>query len=109
MGPNLEQIKSIARDLLQIMGTLLVAFKLFAVTEENWSVITGAVLMLIPIIWGLFNHTQANAVAIAAAIPEVKRVVVEGTPAGEALAKSAGSTPSALVVVAPEMETKKGN
>ena len=73
MGPNLEQVKSVVRDLLQIVGTMLVSFKLFAITEENWSLITGIVIMLVPIIWGLFNHTEKNAVAVVA---ELKKTAV---------------------------------
>ena len=109
MGPNLEQIKSAARDLLQIVGTLLISGKVWGITESNWAAITGLVMMLLPFIWGMFVHTEANAVAVAAAIPAVKKVEVEPTPAGAALAKAAGSTPSAVVVIAPDTGTKKGN
>jgi hypothetical protein len=75
MGPNLEQIKSSVRDLLQILGTLLISGKLWGITESNWALITGIIMMLVPFIWSMFVHSEANAVAVVA---EMKKTDVSG-------------------------------
>ncbi len=93
---NLEQIKSIIRDILQILGTMLVSFKLFAITDETWSVIAGAIMMLVPVVWGILNHTQANAVAVVAELKSSEvsmdgRVITLHTPALARAAKEAAT------------------
>jgi hypothetical protein len=54
---------------MQALGTFLVTAHIAGMTDQNWQLITGVVLMLVPVVWGMFNHTQKNAVAIVAAMP----------------------------------------
>jgi len=68
MKPNEQQTLSFVRDLMQIVGTFLVTSHLFGVTDQFWQLLTGVVLMAVPFIWGAINHTQANAVAVVAAL-----------------------------------------
>lgn len=67
---------SVARALLQIIGTTLVAYSTqTGITESMWATISGGVLMIVPVVWGLWAHTQTNAIATVAAMPEVQKVV----------------------------------
>ncbi len=97
--PNKEQSFSIIRAVLVAIGSILGT--LGYVSEGTWQVIMGLGLAIAPLIWGIFVHTQANAVAVAAAVPEVSKIEVNPTPQGRALMKAAGSAPEALVVFAP--------
>ena len=67
MWPNEEQVKSIVRDVLQITGTVMVMLHIG--TDSQWASISGAILMLIPTLWGLFDHRKTHAVAVVAAMP----------------------------------------
>ena len=95
---NQQQVMSVVRDLLQIVGTFLTTYGIFS--QEQWQPIAGGLLMIAPVVWGMLAHTQANAIAVAAAIPDVAKVEVKPTPTGIALKDAAGSTPDALVTVA---------
>jgi hypothetical protein len=75
MFPSLDQANSVARNLLQIAGTLLMAY---GVTNEGaWESISGAVLMMVPIAWGLFKHSKGQVIASAAKLSDVDRIVTD--------------------------------
>lgn len=93
---NQEQVLSVTRDLLQIVGTFLTTYGLMSSTQ--WAPVAGGVLMIVPVVWGIINHSQTNAVAVVAAMPEVKKIETEPTAAGAALAKA---SPVNVVVAAP--------
>jgi hypothetical protein len=95
--PNQEQVMSLVRDALSISGTTLTI--LGYMNDQQWGAISGVVMMVVPVVWSMFNHTHANAVAVAAAIPDVAEVVVKPTIKGRELKESAGSTPEAQVSV----------
>jgi len=95
---NQDQVMSIARAVLQIVGTFLISNGIF--TEANWGTAAGAILVLVGIGWGMYAQTKANKVAAVAAMPEVAKVVLTPTPEGLALKNAAGSTPSAQVTIA---------
>ncbi len=97
---NKEQGLSLLRTLLKVAGTILTAYG-FGV-DATWETVAGAIMLVAPIIWDMFVHTEANAVAVAAAIPAVAKVEVKQTPEGVALKMAAGSKPEALVVFAPK-------
>lgn len=93
---NQQQFLSIVREVLQIIGTMLVSFHVAGMTDTTWEPIAGAALMIAPAVWGWFNHTETNAVAIVSDIAKnpqspVKGVVTEATPEGRALAQSIAS------------------
>lgn len=86
---NQEQYMSIVRNLLQVAGTFLTTYGVLQ--DAAWTPIAGAVLMVAPVAWGLYAHTDTNAVAVVdkmAKDPDspVVGVVVTRTPAGEAMA-----------------------
>ena len=96
-----DQVLSIVRAVMQIFGAIIATYAATTgITEQAWTTITGAVLMIVPVIWGVYVHSRANIVAAAARLPDVAQVVVCPTPAGVALKAAAGSTPTAQVVVA---------
>ena len=64
---NQEQVMSVVRDVLQIVGTFLTTYGV--INSGQWQPIAGGVLMMAPVIWGIYTHTQANAVAVVAAAP----------------------------------------
>ncbi len=98
MMPNQEQIMSLARAFLMAVGTAMVAkgYISSAILEP----LIGLVVMVVPVVWSMYAHTESNAVAVVAAIPAVSKVEVTATPAGLALRDAAGSKPDARVMVA---------
>lgn len=91
MNPNQQQILSILRWMQATVGPILISHGY--VNSGTLEMIFGAAISLVPLIWGLFAHTQANAVAVVtqiAAQPEspVKAVITEATPEGRDLANS---------------------
>ena len=77
MTPNTEQLMSLLRAVLQIMGTALVAHGTLGINAALWEQISGGVLMLAPVIWGMFAHTDAAKIASVAAMPDVEKIVVQ--------------------------------
>jgi hypothetical protein len=79
MFPSLDQATSVARNLLQIVGTLLMAYGL--TNEGAWQSISGAVVMMVPIIWGLFKHSKSQIIASAAKLSDVDKIVTDSATA----------------------------
>lgn len=102
--PNAEQIKSALRWFVQTFGGMIAgwfAAKGYFTVDQVVTVLNSPALLataatIITGIWGLFVHTQANAVATVDAIPAVAGVVVKNTDDGHALADAA---PSSTVAV----------
>ncbi len=61
---NSDQFMSIVRDALQIIGTFLTTYGL--ITGAQWQPIAGGLLMIAPVAWGIYTHTQANTIASVA-------------------------------------------
>jgi hypothetical protein len=70
---NQQQVLSVTRDIMQAIGTLLAAYGV--VNSGVWETISGVVVMVIPVAWGLWVHTQASTIAVVAAMDTTK---VEG-------------------------------
>jgi hypothetical protein len=64
---NNQQVLSVARDLLQVIGTFLTTYGVL--NSGQWEAVAGGILMIVPVVWGIYSHTQANAVATVAAMP----------------------------------------
>ena len=77
MTPNSDQLLSLLRTLLQIAGTAIVAHGTLGINGAMWEQISGGVLMLAPVIWGMFAHTDAAKIASVAAMPDVEKIVVQ--------------------------------
>jgi hypothetical protein len=85
---NQDQVMSIVRSVLQILGTGLVSKGVIG--DADWTTIAGAILMVVPVGWGIYAHTQQQKIASVAAMPEVKTIVA--TPAVAAAADSSKVT-----------------
>lgn len=97
---NQEQVMMLVRVAMQITGTALVTHGVFGIDAAAWQEITGAVLMLTPVLWGLYDKKKSVRVASVAAMPEVAHVAVNATQAGFDLRNAAGTTRDAQVIVA---------
>lgn len=88
---NAEQAKSLIRWMVATFGPFIIAQGYASQsTLELWS---GVLVSLAPLVWSMFTHTQANAVAVVDMIAKeknspVKAVLTESTTAGRALAQS---------------------
>lgn len=91
------QYLNLLRTVMQIAGTMLVGHHLFGIDQEAWTAITGAILMLVPALWGLQATKKSSIVATVNAMPEVAGVITKATTEGQALANS---VPSPTVVPA---------
>ncbi len=96
---NSDQMSSVLRSALAIAGTFLTTYGLL--NAGDWATVTGAVLAVAPVVWGIYAHTAANTVAAAAALPDVAHVAVMPTPEGLALKAAVPHTPGAVVIVKP--------
>ena len=101
--PNAEQIKSAISWLVTTFGAGIAGF----VAGKGWAtssqvelvitsplflqIATAAVGTILPLLWGLYVHTQKYATAVVDQIPEVAGVITAPTAAGAALAKSVAS------------------
>lgn len=83
---NQEQFLSIVRSLLQVAGTFTTTYGLFS--DQQWTAVAGGIVMIAPVAWGIYVHTKNNAVAVVAAMPEVKKIETTATVDGAALAKA---------------------
>ena len=66
MQPNQDQVMTLVRSALVIIGTVLVM--LGKTSDGNWQIISGSIMAIVPIVWGLFDRTQASTVAKVAAM-----------------------------------------
>lgn len=74
MTPNTDQILMLVRSVLVIVGMFLVSSN--KVTDSNWQTIAGAILTIVPVIWGMFANTQSAKIEKVAVMPEVTQVKV---------------------------------
>jgi hypothetical protein len=72
---SLDQVLSVTRNVLQIAGTLLMAYGF--VNEGIWESVSGAVVMAVPIVWGIFAHSKGQIISAAANLSEVKEVITK--------------------------------
>lgn len=97
---NPEQLKSAVRWLIATFGPFLIAHGY--ASSGTLELAGGVLVSLAPLIWGMFVHTEANAVTVVDTIAKqpdstVKAVILEPTEAGAALA---GSIPGNTTMVA---------
>lgn len=72
---NNAQVMSVLRMLLQIAGTAIVAHGTLGINGAMWEQISGAVVMIAPVIWGLFAHTDTAALKTVEAMPDVAKII----------------------------------
>lgn len=107
MTPNWQQLQGALRTLIAVLAGVAVDHGLLSsgdvqrlLDPQLWTAI-GTIGGLAIAGWSWWTHRQSNAVAVVAAMPEVFKVQTMNTPAGVQLATDVGSTPQAIVTVAP--------
>lgn len=93
MKPNTSQLLSLLRAILQVVGTILVSHGTLGITGAMWEQISGGVLVIAPVIWSMYAHTDAAKIAEVvklAADPAspVQGVITTADAAGKDLANS---------------------
>lgn len=77
MTPNQEQLMSLLRTALQMIGTYVVARGVLGADGANlWQLISGLILMVAPTVWSMFAHTDSAMIKNVTAMPDVKQIVV---------------------------------
>jgi hypothetical protein len=97
---NPEQLKSGIRWMIATFGPFIIAHGY--ASQGTLELVGGILISLAPLVWGMFTHTQTNAVAVVDTIAKqpdspVKAVVTEPTAAGRELAEA---MPGSTTVVA---------
>ena len=97
---NTEQLKSGVRWVIATFGPFLIAHGY--ASSGTLELAGGVLVSLAPLIWGMFVHTENNAVAVVDTIAKepgtpVKAVILDTTTAGRELA---ASLPGETTVVA---------
>ena len=88
---NTEQIKGAVRWVIATFGPFLIAHGY--ASSGTLELAGGVIVSLAPLIWTMFTHTEANAVAVVDTIAKepgtpVKAVILDQTTAGRELAAS---------------------
>jgi hypothetical protein len=88
---NEEQAKSFVRWVVTVLGPILAAHGVAAEsTIELWG---GVALSIVPLVWGLFAHTDNNMIGIVDKMAKdpnsgIKAIITDQTPRGVAIAKA---------------------
>lgn len=103
---NQEQAKSAVRWLIATFGPYITAHGY--ATSSSLELWGGLIVSAAPFIWGMFTHTQANAVAVVGEIAKdpaspVKGVITTPTAEGRDLAQS---IPGSTVATAGSSDAK---
>ncbi len=76
---NPEQLASILRTVLQVVGGIVAANGWIA--DEQWVAISGGLLTIATTAWGLWARKDSNLIKSAADVPAVEKIVAPGTSA----------------------------
>ena len=89
--PNQEQVMSLLRTALQMIGTYLVARGVLGADGSNlWQLVSGLVMMIAPTVWSMFAHSEKAQIENVAEIKGVERIVkADNAPPDSAVAKLA--------------------
>src|ERR1017187_489095 len=94
---NQDQLLSLLRTVLQIIGTSIVAHGTMCINGAMWEQISGAVIILAPTIWSMYAHTHEAMIASVTANPDVKQVVVKANAVDGAARAAADPTQPKVV------------
>ena len=99
MNPlNQEQMLSLLRTSLQILGTYIIANSTLGPDSTHiWELISGMVMVIVPTIWSMFAHTDGQMIKNVTAMPDVKQIIV--APGSSNGAGSAAADPNQPKVV----------
>ena len=76
---NPEQVWSAVRTIGQVIGSVLVTKGWIA--DADWQLYSGAALVIVPTLIGLWARSDENLIESAAAVPAVTKIVAPGTHA----------------------------
>lgn len=66
---NKDQAMSLLRTALKVTGAALVTYSATTgIDAAMWEAISGAVLLVAPVVWDMFQHTESAAVAKVASL-----------------------------------------
>ena len=74
--PNSDQLLSFLRTILKIAGALIVAHGTMGINGAMWEQLSGGIIMIAPVVWDMFVHTDAGKLAAVEAMPQVKKITV---------------------------------
>lgn len=100
---NQEQVLAVVRWGISVLpGSALGVYAISKgwLTADQFALIGGVIVTIVPLVFSILAHTKSNAVAVVAAMPEVSKVETTATPEGRELARAVGSKPDAVVVSA---------
>lgn len=84
---NNDQLLSLLRTVLQIIGTIIVSHGTLGINGALWEQISGVVIVIGPTIWSMYAHTDAAKLASVAAMPgPQKEAAFAGIPDSAKLA-----------------------
>ena len=99
---NSDQLLSLLRTLLQMIGTYIVAHGVLGTNSSQlWETISGIILMIAPTVWSMYSHTDAANIKKVAAMPDVKQIVVKSTAGDGVGAALADPAQPKVVATAP--------
>ena len=98
---NQDQAMSLLRTVLKIAGTAVVAHGTLGINGAMWEQIAWAIIMLGPVVWDMFTHTDSAAIAKVTAMPDVAKITIAVPPLG-----TAGEPSAAVVAAADPTQTK---
>lgn len=96
---NQDQVFSLLRTVLQIAGTAIVAHGTLGINGAMWEQLSGGILMLAPVIWSMWVHTDASKIKAVTAMPGVAQIIVK-TSAGDGAAAAAADPAQPKVISA---------
>jgi hypothetical protein len=85
---------------LSVVGTLVVAHGSLGINGAMWEQISGAVLMLAPIVWSMYVHTDGQKIAAVTAMPGVAQIIVKTSADDGAAAAAADPTQPKVISAA---------
>jgi hypothetical protein len=101
---NQDQLLSLLRTILQVIGTAVVTHGTLGINGAMWEQISGAVIIIAPTIWSMYEHTDAANIAKVTAMPDVAKIVprANADPSSAiAIAATDSSQPKVAVQIDP--------
>lgn len=99
---NSDQLISLLSTVLKIAGTIVVAHGTLGINGAMWEQISGGVLLLAPIFFDMWHHTDTNKLASVAAMPGLeKQVAFQGIPDSAKIAAVSAMPDVEKIVVQP--------
>lgn len=74
---NQEQMLSLLRTSLQILGTYIVAHSTLGSDSAHlWELVSGLIMVIAPTVWSMFAHSDGAMIKNVTAMNDVKQIIV---------------------------------